>query len=135
MLSRLFIETLAILSAPLLYGLLCIPLTGLFLAQFPDSLNAQGGTHDTPLVLGVEALQFITLLICGAAVEWISSKSAVSHRALVVATVVMLAIAVSVQYQYWSALPTWHHFVFFALILIGMPMGGLALRKRRPAAR
>ena len=40
------------------------------------------------------------------------------------ATLGMLAIGVMVQRQFWHALPVWHHWVFFLLILTAIPLGG-----------
>ena len=133
--GNIVIQALAVLSAPLLYGILCLPLAGIFLAQFPERLNALGGTHDPKLVVGIEALQLLTLLLCGAAVELIAGRSDSSYRTLLTATATMLAIGIAVQYRYWSTMPTWNHIVFFMLILVGMPAGAVWLRRRRRRRR
>jgi len=122
---------LAIFSAPLLYGVVCVPATGLLLAQFPEALNSQGGTHVTALVLGIELLQMITLISCGAAVELISGRVDQSFRSITLATIFMLSIAIAVQTQYWTALPVWHHGIFFLLILTGMPAGRFLIRQQK----
>jgi len=126
---------LAILSAPMLYGVLCVPLTSAFLARFPAHLNALGGTHNPKLVLCVEVMQLLTLFLCGAAVQWIAGRSKVAHRILVTATLTMLSIGVAAQYQYWSAMPAWHHYIFFLLIVAAMPTGALWVRRARPPKR
>jgi len=36
-----------------------------------------------------------------------------------------------VQRQFWEALPPWHHWIFFLLILVMMPLGGVATRHVR----
>ena len=41
----------SVLSAPLLYGVLCVPLLGMFYGQFPELINEQGGTRNVPLLL------------------------------------------------------------------------------------
>jgi hypothetical protein len=45
---------------------------------------------------------------------------------LVAATLDMLVIGVMVQRQFWEALPPWHHWIFFLLILVMMPLGGVS---------
>jgi len=47
------------------------------------------------------------------------------------ATVDMLAIGVMVQWQFWEALPVWHHCIFFLLILTLMPLGAAAIGRLR----
>jgi len=120
---------LAIFSAPVLYGVVCVPATGFLMAQFPEAINPQGGTHVTALVLGIELLQLATLVTCGAVVELISGRVDPSSRSITVATLLMLSIAIAVQAQYWTALPVWHHGIFFLLILTGMPAGRFWVRR------
>ena len=48
--------------APLLYGLLCLPLLGWWLSLFPHKVNDLGGTFYLPLVVSVEALQAVDSL-------------------------------------------------------------------------
>ena len=126
---KLMMQALAVLSAPLLYGILCLPLMGAFLALFPEHINALGGTHHLKLVLCVEVMQLLTLFLCGAAVQWIAGRSDTTHGPLVLATLTMLGIGITVQYQYWSAMPTWHHYIFFMLIVVAMPAGALWVRR------
>lgn len=126
-------QVLAVLSAPLLYGALCVPLTGALLAQFPEHINALGGTHNPNLVFAVEVMQLLTLFLCGAVVQWIAGRSDATYRPLIIATLIMLGIGITVQYQYWSAMPTWHHYVFFLLIVVAMPAGALWVRRPGPS--
>jgi hypothetical protein len=36
-----------------------------------------------------------------------------------------------VQRQFWDALPVWHHWVFFLLIVTAIPAGGWLLQRIR----
>jgi hypothetical protein len=121
----------SVLSAPVLYGLLCVPLLGLLYAQFPGLVNEQGGTHNVPLLLGTELLQMLIITLCGYVVAALAPRHVRHH--VVIATVVMLLIGVFVQRTFWDAVPVWHHFVFFACIAAGMHLGG-ALRARQQAS-
>lgn len=118
----------SVLSAPVLYGVLCVPALGMLYAQFPQIVNPQGGTHSVPLLLGTEIFQLLIITVCGYVVARIAPWHLRHH--VVIATVVMLIIGVSVQLSFWEAVPTWHHYVFFACIVAGMHLGGY-LRTRQ----
>ena len=114
--------------APLLYGLLCLPLLGWWLSLFPNKVNDLGGTFHLPLVVSVEALQAVVLLLCGMAVAMVGGIGPWQRVCMVAATLDMLVIGVMVQRQFWEALPLWHHWIFFLLILVMMPLGGIVTR-------
>ena len=122
----------SVLSAPVLYGLLCVPLLGLLYAQFPELVNEQGGTRSVPLLLGTELFQLLVITVCGYVVARLAPWHLRHH--VVIATIVMLLIGVFVQRTFWDAVPVWHHFVFFACIVGGMHLGGY-LRARRLGTR
>lgn len=124
-------EFIAFMSPPLTYGLLCLPLTGLLLAQYPNAVNSLGGTHNTGLVITIEFIQLATLIICGAVIYFIAGQQP-RYKLLKAGVVIeMLIIAIWVELQYWGAMPVWHHFVFFTLILFGIPMGSYLANRWR----
>ena len=126
------LELVAIISSPILYGLICLPLSNALLAQYPNEVNSSGGTHSTQLVVAIELIQLITLMVCGAALQGIAGHLPRFKLILVGTTIEMLVIAIWVEAQYWDAMPIWHHFVFFTLIILGLAMGSaLADRWRR----
>ena len=49
---------LAVIAAPVVYGVLGVGLTSALLAVFPDLVNEQGGTYHLVMTLTVEAIQF-----------------------------------------------------------------------------
>lgn len=110
--------------APLLYGLVCLPILGWWMSLFPNKINDLGGTFHPPLVVSIEVLQAGVLLLCGMAVALTAGTGAWQRLCLALATMDMLVIGVMVQRQFWDALPVWHHWVFFLLILAMMPLGG-----------
>jgi hypothetical protein len=118
----------SVLSAPVLYGLLCVPALGLLYAQFPHLVNEQGGTTSVPLLLGTELFQLLIITLCGYVVARLAPWHLRHH--VVIATVVMLLIGVSVQLSFWEAVPAWHHFVFFACIVGGMHLGAHIRRRQ-----
>ena len=118
-------------AAPLLYGLLCLPILGWWMSFFPSKVNELGGTFYAPLVFSIEMLQAAVLLLCGMAVALIGGTDRWQKVCLALATVDMLIIGVMVQRQFWEALPVWHHWIFFLLILTMMPLGGATTRRLR----
>ena len=117
------VSVLAVLAAPVLYGLLCVPTINKLMSSNADLLNDMGGTYDVVLTLQTEAVQLVVLLAIGFAVAAIARFKPMLHVGIGV--VVMLAIGVSVQLSFWDAMLVWHHYVFFALIAVCMPLGGL----------
>jgi len=121
------VSVLAVLAAPVLYGFLCVPTINLLMSSNADLLNDMGGTYDVGLTLQAEAVQLIVLLIIGFAVAAIARFKPMLHVGIAVA--VMLAIGVSVQLSFWDAMLIWHHFVFFGLIAVCLPLGGMIAGK------
>ena len=62
---KVLISIVAVFSAPLIYGLLCVPLVGVLMTFQPDLVNDLGGTHDVMLTLQIETLQLQVLLLVG----------------------------------------------------------------------
>ncbi len=112
---------LAVLSAPVVFGVFCVPLVGVLMSMNVDLQNDMGGTYDVALTLQVEALQIIILLIIGFIVAAIAPSKPMVHAT--VAVVLMLGIGVSVQLSFWESMLVWHHFVFFASIVGGLYLG------------
>lgn len=123
---------LSVLSAPILYGVLCVPVLSVLYAQFPDLVNEQGGTQSVPLLIGTELFQLLILTACGYVVARVAPWHLRHH--VVIASIVMLVIGVSVQLSFWESLPVWHHYVFFACILGGMYLGGFIRTRLLTAA-
>lgn len=122
----------SLIAAPLIYGVLCVPLLAWWIALFPDHVNGLGGTLYVPLVLSIEFLQAIILLLCGVAVGLISGEGRWRTICLVGATADMLMIGISVQTQFWESMPAWHHWIFFALIATCLPLGGWISHRLKP---
>ncbi len=122
----------SLLSAPMLYGLVCVPALGFIYGLFPKLLNEQGGTRHVPLLLATELLQFMILFLCGYVVARLAPGRIWLHVALAIA--LMLLIGVSVQLSFWDAVPLWHHLVFFASIIIGISAGAYVRVRQLGAA-
>jgi hypothetical protein len=123
---------LSLLSAPILYGIVCVPALGFIYGLFPGLLDEQGGTRHVPLLLATELLQFLILFLCGYIAARLAPRRIWLHTGLAIA--LMLVIGVSVQLGFWDAVPVWHHFVFFASIAIGMSAGAYLRDRQLEAA-
>ena len=94
--------------------------------------NEQGGTDHVGLILASETIQFIVLVICGYLAALTAGREEMKHGLAVAA--VMLGIGIAVQLSFWESMPVWHHFVFFACILVGIILGArLRLRQKGTA--
>ena len=76
---KYLLSVIAVLSAPLLYGLICVPTIGVIMAANADLLNDSGGTDDVALLLLIEAVQAIVLLATGFLVAWIVTKEKITN--------------------------------------------------------
>lgn len=114
----------SLIVAPLVYGLVCVPLLAWWVSLYPNYINGLGGTFHVPLVLSIEVLQATMLLLCGIAVGWVSGTGRWRTMCVMGATADMLVIGVSVQRQFWDSMPVWHHWIFFGLIVVCLPLGG-----------
>ena len=113
----------SLVIGPLVYGLFCVPLLAWWTGIFPRYINNLGGTFHVPLVLSIEAIQGAILLLCGAAIGLVSGTGRWQWVCVVGATADMLLIGVIVQHQFWESMPVWHHWIFFGLIVICLPVG------------
>lgn len=130
--KKIVLSIVSVLSAPVVYGVVCVPLVGWLSAQFPVLLNEAGGTYDVTLTLQIELVQALTLLVIGCLVAALAPTRPAVHVA--VAVVLMMGIGLAVQTSFWDAMLVWHHFVFFACILLALPAGAfLYLRLRGEA--
>lgn len=116
---------LALIAPPMIYGLLCLPLTQWVLSLFPGAVSDEGAVLEVGATLAIEAIQCLTLLICGITIAAMTPIKASRSLILGLATSLMLAIAVVVQRQYWHDMLIWHHFVFFMMILAVQPLGAI----------
>ena len=113
----------ALFAAPLLYGLLCVPLLSWWMSFFPQQINELGGSLCAFSGLN-RGLASSGITLCGMVVAFLGGARGWQKLCLTLATLDMLIIGVVVQTQFWEALPVWHHWVFLSLIAFMMPLGG-----------
>lgn len=114
---------LAVLSGPVVFGLVCLPVNWIIVKLFPRYFDEQWNTqHTGMLVLHVS----LTILYAGASGfvgGWIAKDNIMAHVAVM--SVLQLGIGIFVQRQYWNILPLWYHLTFFVLLVVGIVIGGI----------
>jgi len=112
---------LAVLSGPVVYGLVCVPCNWVIVKLFPSHFDERWQTQHVGLLLLMVSLT----VVYGGASGLVGGSIAGEHvrMATVGLCVVQLGIGVAVQRQYWEALPLWYHLSFFVLLLAGIVAG------------
>ena len=73
------------------------------------------------------AASAVASLVAGFSTAWLSRTS--GHQAALWCGVLLLAVGVAVQAQYWSLMPIWYHMAFL-LLLVPMCLVGSRLRHK-----
>ena len=112
---------LAVLSAPIVYGAVCVPTNWLVVKLFPSHFDQNWITKNHALLL---LLVSLTIFFAGASgfVGAVIARDKIMVHTVAIC-VLQLAIGVAVQRQYWNAMPLWYHFSFFGLLVMGIPIG------------
>ena len=114
-------SVLAVLSAPIVYGAICVPTNWLVVKLFPTQFDENWMTkHNGLLVLLVS----LTVVFAGASgfVGAVIARENITYHVAAIC-IVQLAIGIAVQRQYWNDLPLWYHLSFFALLVLGITLG------------
>lgn len=101
-------------------------------AAMPDAFAEDGSTSD----VGVSMLMLVASVICSLAAGFVATLVARSRVLMhgFVLGIILLAVGIVVQIQYWTAVPLWYHLAFLVL-LIPVTVGGAALRGAKPAVQ
>jgi hypothetical protein len=121
---------LAVLAAPLVWGLVQALGGQAAMMAYPEAASATVfpvGFLVLSLVLSV-----VYSLVSGAVTGAIARNKPLVHG--VWAGVVLLAVGIAVQVQYWNLMPLWYHIAFLAL-LVPMAVAGALWMGGRSAAR
>jgi len=98
-------SVLAVLSGPVVFGLISVPTNWVIVKLFPQHFDEQWNTKNPGMLV---VLVSLTILFAGAA-GFVGGMIAKENVILHVATmcVLQLGIGVAVQRQYWDSLPLW----------------------------
>lgn len=112
---------LAVLAAPIVYGIVCVPVNWLVVTMFPEHFDERWVTESTGLLLLLVSLTVFFAGAAGYVGARIAPGNVVAHTAAM--CLLLLAIGIAVQIQFWTVLPLWYHLTFFGLLLIGTLLG------------
>ena len=116
---------IAVLSGPVVYGVLCVPIDFLVVTLFPSHFNEHWVTDHTGILALLVSLTIIYAGASGFVCAMLARHHVVSH--VTAMAILQLAIGIAVQSQSWTVLPVWYHYTFFVLLISGILMGA-ALR-------
>lgn len=86
------------------------------------------GATDHPGVLSIVlALSVVFSVLAG----WLSATIAQRPAAALAVGLLLLAVGIFVQSQYWQLMPLWYHLIFLALLLPAALLGGRIRASRR----
>jgi hypothetical protein len=117
-------SVIAVLSGPVVYGVICLPVNWLIVKMFPSHFDEKWITRDTGILVLLVSLTIVFAGVSGFVSAWIAPGNVMVHAAAMCA--LQLAIGVAVQRHYWSVLPLSYHFSFFGLLIVGIPLGAWA---------
>lgn len=113
---------LAVLSGPVVFGLVCVPSNWLVVKLFPTHFDEQWQTRHTGLLLLLVSLTLVFAAASGFVGGWIAKQNITT--AVAGLCVLQLGIGIAVQRHFWDTLPLWYHLTFFVLLLAGIILGG-----------
>ena len=101
-------------------------------AGLPDAFRADGSIESSGLLLVVLALSALFSIVAGYVTAAIARTARMKHAAAL--GLLLLAVGVFVQIQYWNVMPLWFHLPFLTLLIPAALGGGLLriLRGSRP---
>ena len=121
---------LAVVLAPIYYGVICLPGNALLMMAFP----AIGEGTAAPTVLYLVLALTVSLgyaAFAGFCSAWTAADG--GRQLGLWAGAVLLAVGVAVQASFWNALPVWYHIAFLATIIPLTVLGASWYRPRQQA--
>jgi len=119
-----------ILAAPVLWGMLSVPVNLLLATLYGEAANAPPFPASFLLVSLV--LSFAYSAFAGWGAAWIAglgrNQEASATRLGLLAGAALLVVGIAVQASVWETIPLWWH-IAFLVMLIPMCLAGVRLRK------
>jgi hypothetical protein len=110
--------------------MLWLAANGILTAVMPGQFNEDGSTGSVGVLLLILASSVVCSVASGYLTAVISKTSAMRHATIL--GIVLLAVGIMVQLQWWDKLPLWYHLSFMVLLLPATVYGA-RLRATRPA--
>jgi len=100
------------------------------MTAMPGAVHQDGSINHVGLLCAILALSVICSILAGLLTGVIAKRSAMAHG--VVLGVILLAVGIFVQAQYWDKMPIWYHLIFLAM-LVPATLIGVKLHSARKA--
>ncbi|GJM26564.1 MAG: hypothetical protein DHS20C16_29790 [Phycisphaerae bacterium] len=98
-------------------------------ASMPNAFEASGTTSNTSILVGILGIAILVSLVSGYITMIVAAGKSMTPVAVL--GVVLLAVGVFVQMQYWNIMPIWYHLSFLAALLPCSVIGGLMRLRMR----
>jgi hypothetical protein len=108
-------SVLAVLSGPVVYGLVCVPTNMLVARLFPDKFRDDLSTEHLKMQRLLILLSFIYAVCSGLVCGWLAANNIMVHVGSMSA--IQLGIGIMVQRQNWNVMPVWYHYSFFGVLV------------------
>ncbi len=119
----------AVVAGFVFWTVLFLGNNALISTAFPQYFNSDGSSSSLGMLVLILALSVAFSIISG----WLAGRIARTRAmsAGVVLGLILLAVGIVVQLQYWDVMPLWYHLSFLALLLPASVLGArLSLRGR-----
>lgn len=112
----------SILAGFTVWTVLWLLINQLLLSVASDHFTAEGTTDHVGVLLTVLIASVVFSVTAGWLAAKIARRRAFAHA--LVLGLVLLAVGIAMQIQYWDAVPVWYHLSFLALLLPATLLGG-----------
>ena len=91
-------------------------------AAFPGEFNEDGSTGSTGILFLILAYSAAYSVVAGVVAGKIGQDW--GKTGALITGVLLLAVGIAVQSQYWDTAPVWYHLIFLGVLLPGAVLGG-----------
>ncbi len=117
---------IAIIAAPIVWGLLGVPSNQVIMSYFPE---VDSGQLTNGYLFGTLIASFFYSAIAGAVAAWIAQPN--FERIGLYAGIAVLVVGAGVQASYWDQMPQWFHMAFLFWLIPLCMVGANVVRGRR----
>ena len=94
----------------------------------PASFNADGSTDSTVILLLILVLSMVASVVSGNICARLAGAAASGGS--IALGVMLLAVGIFVQLQFWEQMPLWYHLLFLGALIPGVIVGSRMLQDR-----
>ena len=117
---------LAVVMAPVVWGLVGVPVNQLILSLFPET---DSGNFSTTVLVVSAVASFVYSIVSGAVAALIAQPQ--FTKIGVYGGLAVLLVGLGVQIGNWSFFPVWYHLVFLAALVPFCLLGAWFVQSRR----